>query len=187
MDDEENSSKENTDTSHYKVCYTQKWVFASQPWSGRQYYTFGPFKFWYWVSWKIQKTGIFKICLHSFHNIGIKHGFSCINICQVLWEVLKTEAEARSFQHLPRDLANVNALKNHVWSLLLHKNWKHLIDIALFLLHYFVSPFHQCCANAISTDYALSRAGQYTSHDGSNFVALGRTYWKLRRRALTAH
>ena len=36
--------------------------------------------------------------------IGIKHGF----------------------QHLPRDLANVNALKNHVRSLLLHKNWKHL-------------------------------------------------------------
>ena len=25
--------------------------------------------------------------------IGIKHGFSCINIRQVPWEVLKTEAE----------------------------------------------------------------------------------------------
>ena len=36
--------------------------------------------------------------------------------------VLKTEAEGRGFQHLPRDLANVNALKNHVRSLLLHKN-----------------------------------------------------------------
>ena len=47
-------------------------------------------------------------------NIGIKHGFSCINIRQVLWKVLKTEAEGRGFQHLPRDLANVNALKNHV-------------------------------------------------------------------------
>ena len=47
-------------------------------------------------------------------NIGIKHGFSCINIRQVPWEVLKTEAEGRGFQHLPRDLANVNALKNHV-------------------------------------------------------------------------
>ena len=43
--------------------------------------------------------------------IGIKHGLSCINIRQVLWEVLKTEAEGRGFQHLPRDLANVNALK----------------------------------------------------------------------------
>ena len=54
-------------------------------------------------------------------NIGIKHGFSCINTCQVPWEVLKTEAEGRGFQHLPRDLANVNALKNLVRSLLLHK------------------------------------------------------------------
>ena len=54
--------------------------------------------------------------------IGIKHGFSCINIRQFPWEVLKTEAEGRGFQHLPRDLANVNALKNHVRSLLLHKN-----------------------------------------------------------------
>ena len=46
------------------------------------------------------------------NNIGIKHGFSSINIRQVPWEVLKTEAEGRGFQHLPRDLANVNALKN---------------------------------------------------------------------------
>ena len=53
-------------------------------------------------------------CSEYFYNIGIKHGFSCINIRQVPWEVLKTEAEGRGFQHLPRDLANVNALKNHV-------------------------------------------------------------------------
>ena len=31
------------------------------------------------------------------NNIGIKHGFSCINIRQVPWEVLKTEAKGRSF------------------------------------------------------------------------------------------
>ena len=54
-------------------------------------------------------------------TIGIKHVFSCINIRQVPREVLKTEAGGRGFQHLPRDLANVNALKNHVRSLLLHK------------------------------------------------------------------
>ena len=53
--------------------------------------------------------------------IGIKHGFSCIDIRQVPWEVLKTEAGGRRFQHLPRDPANVNALKNHARSLLLHK------------------------------------------------------------------
>ena len=41
-------------------------------------------------------------------NIGIKHGSSCNNIRQAPWEVLKTEAEGRGFQHLPRDLANVN-------------------------------------------------------------------------------
>ena len=44
-------------------------------------------------------------------NIGIEHGFPCINIRQVPWEVLKTEAEGRGYQHLPRDLANVNTLK----------------------------------------------------------------------------
>ena len=60
----------------------------------------------------------FFACLN---NIGIKHGFSCINIRQVPREVLKTEAVDRGFQHLPRDLANANALKNHVRSLLLHK------------------------------------------------------------------
>ena len=45
----------------------------------------------------------------THYIIGIKHGFSCINIRQVPWEVLKTEAGGRGFQHLPRDLANFNA------------------------------------------------------------------------------
>ena len=35
--------------------------------------------------------------------------------------MLKTEAEGRGFQHLPRDLANVYALENNVCSLSLHK------------------------------------------------------------------
>ena len=75
-----------------------------------------------------------KISNILFHTIiGIKHGFSCINIRQVPREVLKTEAGGRGFQHLPEDLANVNALKNHVRSLVLHKNWKHLLHFALFL------------------------------------------------------
>ena len=34
--------------------------------------------------------------------------FQCINIRQVPWEVLKTAASGLGFQHLPRDLANVN-------------------------------------------------------------------------------
>ena len=41
-------------------------------------------------------------------NIGIKHDFPFINIRKVPREVLKTEGEARGFQHLPRHLANVN-------------------------------------------------------------------------------
>ena len=102
--------------------------------------------------------------------IGIKHGFSCINIRQVPWEGLKTAAEGHGFQHLPRDLANVNSLKNHVRSLLLHKNSKHLL-ISRYFLYYFVSPFHRCLASVISTGYARSRTGQYTSRNGSKSVA----------------
>ena len=37
--------------------------------------------------------------------------FQCINISQDHWEVLKTAAFGLGFQHLPRDLANVNAWK----------------------------------------------------------------------------
>ena len=37
--------------------------------------------------------------------------FQCINIRQVPWKVLKTEASGLGFQHLPRGLANVNAWK----------------------------------------------------------------------------
>ena len=37
--------------------------------------------------------------------------FHRINIRQVPWEVLKTAAFGLGFQHLPRNLANVNAWK----------------------------------------------------------------------------
>ena len=37
--------------------------------------------------------------------------FQCINIRQVPWEVLKTAASGLGIQHLPWDLANVNAWK----------------------------------------------------------------------------
>ena len=61
--------------------------------------------------------------------------FHALNFRQVLREVLKTEAGGLGFQHRPRDLANVNVnvLKNHVRSLLLHKNGKHWQHFALFL------------------------------------------------------
>ena len=96
--------------------------------------------------------------------------FSSINIRQVPWEVLKTQAGGRGFQHLPRDLANVNALKNHIRSLIMHKS-ENICYSSRYFLHYLVLPVHSCLANAITTDYARSRAGQYTSRDGSNAVA----------------
>ena len=37
--------------------------------------------------------------------------FQCINVCQVPRELLKTSAFGLGFQHLPRDLADVNAWK----------------------------------------------------------------------------
>ena len=85
------------------------------------------------ASWSV--SFVITTCMEILNplNIEIKHGFSCINILQVPREVLKTEAGGRGFQHLPRDLANVSALKNYVRSLLLHKNWKHLLHFALFL------------------------------------------------------
>ena len=49
---------------------------------------------------------------HRF-NMGIKHGFPCINVCKVPRETLKTEVVGRGLQHLPRDLANVNVLENN--------------------------------------------------------------------------
>ena len=110
-------------------------------------------------------------------NIGIKHGFSCINIRQVPREVLKTEAEG-------------------TWRMLMH--WKNMFDryyciktknicyISRYFLHYFVSPFHRCLAKAICMDHARSSARQNTSRNGSKSVAPVRAYWKLRSRALTA-
>ena len=83
--------------------------------------------------------------------IGIKHDFSCINIRQVPWKVLKTAAQG-------------------TWRMLMH--WKTMFDryycikteniwyISRYFLHNFVSPFHRCLANVISTDYARFGAGQ---------------------------
>ena len=96
--------------------------------------------------------------------------FQCINIPQVPWEVLKSEAEGRGFQHLPRDLANVNALKNMFDRYYCIKT-ENICYISRYFLHCFVSPFHRCLAYVISRDYARSRAGQYTSHNGSKSVA----------------
>ena len=96
----------------------------------------------------------------------------------------------------PRPKAAVFNTSLGTGQILMH--WKTMLDryyciktenvcyILRYFLHYFVSSFHRCLANVISTDYASSRVGQYTSRNGSKSVALVRSYWKLRSRALTA-
>ena len=49
--------------------------------------------------------------------------FHCINIRHISWEVLKTAASGVGFQHLPRDLANVNA-------------WKTMFDPYILLMYF---------------------------------------------------
>ena len=66
-------------------------------------------------------------------NIGIKHDFPFINIRKVPRGMLKTED---SFQHLPRDLANVNERQNHVWSLILHKFKENTPKIEKMFAHF---------------------------------------------------
>ena len=96
-----------------------------------------------------------------------------------------------------RPLAAVFNTSQGTWRMLMH--WKTMFNryyciktenicyISCYFLHYFVSLFHRCLANTISTDWAGSRAGQYTSRNDSKSVAPVQSYWKLRSRALTAH
>ena len=61
-----------------------------------------------------KEDGKLDLCSYTLNisvNIGIKHDFPCINVCQVPREMLKTEAEGRGFQQFLRDLGNVNARK----------------------------------------------------------------------------
>ena len=76
----------------------------------------------------------------SCSTIGIKHDFPCINIRKVPREVLKTKGEAQGFQHLLRDLANVNEWQNHVWSLLLHKSKENTPKIEKMVAHFILQP-----------------------------------------------
>ena len=54
--------------------------------------------------------------------------FQCINIWQVPWEVLKNAAFGLGFQHLPRDLANVNAWKT-MFESYIESGIKHQVSI----------------------------------------------------------
>ena len=86
--------------------------------------------------------------------IGIKHGFSCINI-----------RRSRGRYWKPRPEAAVFNTSQGTWRMLMH--WKTMFDryyciktenicyISHYFLHYFVLPFHRCLANAISNFYGL--------------------------------
>ena len=52
--------------------------------------------------------------------------FQYINICQVPREMLKTEAYGLGFQHLPWDLANVNAWKS-MFDPYINTRWQELL------------------------------------------------------------
>ena len=58
--------------------------------------------------------------------------FQCINIRQDPWEVLKTAAFGLGFQHLPRDLANVNAWKFMFDRYINLEDWMRLVDFPPF-------------------------------------------------------
>ena len=101
-----------------------------------------------------------------------------------------TFARSRGRCWKPRPKAAVFNTSQGTWRMLMH--WKTMFDryyciktenfcyISRYFLHFFVSPFPRCRANAICMDYARSRARQYTSRDGSNSVAPVRAHWKLR-------
>ena len=58
--------------------------------------------------------GLMKILQKLSFNIGIKHGFLCINICWAPREMLKPKPERLRFQPLPRGPADVNVSEKHV-------------------------------------------------------------------------
>ena len=118
-------------------------------------------------------------------TVGIKHVFYAL-----------TFAKSRGKCWKPRPKSAVFNDSLGTWRTLMHSKTmfsryyciktENICYISRYFLHYFVSPFNRCLANAISTDYAHSRAGQYSSLNGSKSVAPVRSYWKLRSRALTA-
>ena len=50
----------------------------------------------------------------TIEELGIKHGFLCINFCWALRKMLKPEPERRGFQPLPRGSADVNVSEKRV-------------------------------------------------------------------------
>ena len=98
-------------------------------------------------------------------NIGIKRDFPFINIRKVLREVLKTMGEARGFQHLPRNLVNVDEWQNHVW-LLLHKSNQNTGKMEKIIAHFILQSYHSLALFTYS--YVLFINARFGTWSGSH-------------------
>ena len=122
----------------------------------------------------VPSIGLIVVAIYNSHNKLVIKGSNMVFHAF-------TFARSRGRCWKPRPKAAVFNTSQGTWRMLMH--WKTMFDryyciktenncyILRYFLHYFVSPFHRCLANVISTDYARSRAGQYTSRNGSKFVA----------------
>ena len=114
----------------------------------------------YWLYFIFHPLRRSSCSMQSF-NIGIKLDFPFINIRKAPREVLKTEGEARGFQHLPRDLANVNEWQNHIWLLLMHKFKENTPKFEKMFAHFILQPYHHFLTRAhflqISSIRAVAR------------------------------
>ena len=107
-----------------------------------------------------------------------------------------TFARSRGRCWKPRPKAAVFNTSQGTWRMLMH--WITMFDryyyiktenicyISCYFLHFSPMPFHRCLANEISTDYARSRAGQYTFVTAAILWPRYRLNESLHSRALTA-
>ena len=131
-----------------------------------------------------QRT-VLQICMKCVSVLiyGSNMVFHALTFARSRWRCWKPWPEAAVFntsQGTWRMLMHLTMFDRYYWI-----KTQNICYISRYFLHYFVSAFHRWLTNAISTDYARSRTGQYTSRNGSKSVAPVRTYWKLRSRALT--
>ena len=108
-------------------------------------------------------------------NIWGKHDITTIWGSNMVFHAL-TFARSRGRCWKPRPEVTIFNTSLGTWPILMH--WKTMFDryciktenicyISSYFLHFFVSPFHRYLANAISMDYARTRAVQYISRNGS--------------------
>ena len=115
------------------------------------------------MSWSVRIFRIYTVILmllpgDKYFNIGIKHGFHALTFARSRGRCWKPRPEAavfNTFQGTLRMLMHWKTMFDRYYCI----KTQNICYISRYFLHYFVSPFHRCLANAISTDYARSRAG----------------------------